>query len=89
MKRPRELYRSPNGDVWALDVNAANGHAVVLHTPNGPSGGKPHVVGLADFLREPAEGPEHQALLRLVATLCRDDADDFHEAAANGNGEMQ
>jgi hypothetical protein len=36
----RELYRSPNGDVWFLARDAANGKAFVIHEANPASGGQ-------------------------------------------------
>ena len=40
MSERRELYRSPNGDTWYLGREPQNGHAFVIHQPNGPSGGR-------------------------------------------------
>lgn len=65
----RELYRSPNGDAWFLGREPANGHAFIIHQPNGPSGGRLSHIDLPTFLAEGARGPEHQALLRLIGTL--------------------
>ena len=65
----RELYRSPNGDCWFLASDPANGKAFVTHEPNLPSGGKTSRIEIGAFLRSDAEGPEHQALLRLIGTL--------------------
>jgi hypothetical protein len=65
----RELYRSPNGDVWSLGREPENGHAFVIHEPNGPSGGQHSHVDLGAFLGHDQKGPEHQALLRLIGTL--------------------
>lgn len=68
MSDRRELYRSPNGDCWYLGREPSSGRAFVIHQPNGPSGGRRQHVELGDFLRL-GEGPEQQALLRLIATL--------------------
>jgi hypothetical protein len=65
----RELYRSPNGDVWFLARDSANGKAFVMHEPNQASGGQASRVEIGAFLRSDAEGPEHQALLRLIGSL--------------------
>ncbi|GLK79865.1 hypothetical protein GCM10008174_16060 [Methylopila turkensis] len=65
----RELYRSPNGDSWFLGREPTNGAAFVIHQPNGPSGGRLSHIGLGAFLSHDPQGPEHQALLRLIATL--------------------
>ena len=69
MTERRELYRSPNGDCWYLGREPSNGHAFVIHQPNGPSGGRLSHIELGDFLRADAQGPEHQALLRLIGSL--------------------
>jgi hypothetical protein len=65
----RELYRSPSGDSWYLGREPQNGRAFVIHQPNGPSGGRLSHIELRDFLSAGADGPEHRALLRLIATL--------------------
>jgi len=65
----RELYRSPNGDSWYLGREPENGRAFVIHQPGGPSGGRLSHIELSAFLTAGANGPEHQALLRLIATL--------------------
>ena len=64
----RELYRSPNGDTWFLGREPANGHAFIIHQPNGPSGGRLSHIDLGEFLSS-GNGPEQQALLRLISTL--------------------
>jgi hypothetical protein len=65
----REPYRSPNGDTWFLGREPTNGNAFIIHQPNAPSGGRLSHIELGDFLRTEPKGPEHQALLRLIATL--------------------
>ena len=69
MSERRELYRSPNGDSWFLAREPANGYAFIIHQPNAPSGGRLTPIDLASFLANGANGPEHQALLRLIGTL--------------------
>jgi hypothetical protein len=64
----REVYRSPNGDSWFLGREPADGRAFILHQSNGPSGGRLSHMELGDFLRN-ANGPEQQALLRLIGSL--------------------
>ncbi len=64
----RELYRSPNGDAWFLGRDPSNGGAVVIHEANRPSGGMITHTDLGAFLST-GNGPEQQALLRLIATL--------------------
>jgi len=68
MSNRRELYRSPNGDCWFLGREPTNGRAFVIHQPNAPSGGKLSHIELTDFLRL-GDGPEQQALLRLIGGL--------------------
>jgi hypothetical protein len=68
MSDRRELYRSPTGDTWFLGREPANGRAFIIHQPDAPSGSRRSHIELGEFLRS-AEGPEQQALLRLIATL--------------------
>jgi hypothetical protein len=63
----RPIFNSSNGDSWSLCRN--DGRIVVLHTPNGPSGGKQSYVDLSTFLAEENRGPEHQALRQLIGEL--------------------
>lgn len=65
----RELYRSPNGDTWFLAREPKDGRAFIIHQPNAPSGGRLSPIDLVTFLSNNANGPEHQALLRLIGTL--------------------
>lgn len=64
----RELYRSPNGDAWFLGRDPSDGRAVVVHEANRPSGGAVSCIDLGEFLSF-GNGPEQQALLRLIGTL--------------------
>lgn len=66
MSERRELYRSPNGDLWFLAREPENGRAFVMHQP--VTGGRLSHIELAAFLSM-AEGPAQKALLRLIATL--------------------
>jgi hypothetical protein len=68
MPERRELYRSPNGDSWFLGREPTNGHVFIIHQPNTPSGGQLTQIALGEFLRS-GNGPEQQALLRLIGTL--------------------
>lgn len=65
----RELYRSANGEAWFLGREPTNGHAFIIHQPNAPTGGRLSHIDLGAFLVTEPKGPEHQALLRLIATL--------------------
>jgi hypothetical protein len=69
MPERRELYRSPQGDSWFLGREPVNGHAFVIHQPNAPSGGRLSHIELGTFLSAETKGPEHHALLRLIASL--------------------
>ncbi len=71
----RELYSSPNGDRWFLVREKDSGRVFVSHEANVPSGGKIMSIEIGAFLGSGGEGPEHQALLRLSATLVDDRAD--------------
>jgi hypothetical protein len=68
MSERRELYRRPNGDSWFLGREPADGHAFIIYQPNSPSGARLSHIELAEFLRS-GNGPEQQALLRLIGTL--------------------
>jgi hypothetical protein len=61
----RQLYRSPNGDIWFLARDPATGSAFVRHQANAPSGGQVTDIELGAFLGGPGS-PEHEALLRLI-----------------------
>jgi hypothetical protein len=61
------FYESSNGDSWSLTRNTT-GAAAVIHRPNERSSGKPSHLEIGDFLTEDANGPEHQALRRLLET---------------------
>jgi hypothetical protein len=69
MTERRELYRSPNGDSWYLGREPQTGRAFVIHQPGGPSSGRLSPIELGAFLSAEPVGPEHKALLRLIATL--------------------
>ena len=68
MPEMREIYRSPNGDTWFLGREPPDGRALVTHEPNPPSGGRPSHIEVGEFLCS-GNGPEQQALLRLIETL--------------------
>jgi len=66
----RELYRSgPNGDQWSLVREIESGRVFIEHKPNISSGGQTSHLEIGDFLAHSGQGPEHQALLRLIGTL--------------------
>ena len=65
----RELYASPNCDVWHLLRDPETGHAFIRHTANAASGGNVVDISLPVFLSLGRDGPEHQELWRLIGTL--------------------
>ena len=69
MDGERLLYASSNGDRWVLTVDSQTGHPLVRHDPNVASGGKPRLMSVGTFLSSDGRGPEHQALLELIASL--------------------
>ena len=69
----REIYHSENGDKWLL-CRAADNCVYIEHRANLSSGGKVTPIEIGTFLGPGKSGPEHQALLRLIASLV-DEAD--------------
>src|SRR5260370_4859334 len=65
----RELYSSPNGDRWFLSRDAGTGRVFIRHEANVPSSGQISDIDIGAFLSRGPLNPEHQALLRLIATL--------------------
>jgi hypothetical protein len=63
----REIYHSENGDRWFLGRD--NDDVFVLHQANVPSGGAATKIKIEDFLGRTKNGPEHQALTRLIGGL--------------------
>jgi hypothetical protein len=64
----KTLYVSENGDRWDLLRNP-DGEIFVRHTGNVSSGGHVADMGLGIFLTLGRNGPEHQAMWRLIGTL--------------------
>ena len=67
----RELYSSSNGDKWFLSGDPATGTVFVRHEANVSSGGHVTEMDIATFLSSGQRNPEHQALLKLLATLLK------------------
>jgi hypothetical protein len=65
------LYESANGDIWHLIRDPGSGLAMVEHRPNVSSGGRTSLIEIGQ-LRAGGNGPEHQALLRMIGTLVGD-----------------
>jgi hypothetical protein len=65
------IYESSNGDKWSLARDPTTGARVVMHCPNPSSGGRTSYIAVDKFLVEGANGPEHQALRRLMETSPR------------------
>jgi hypothetical protein len=75
MFQRRELYRSAaNGDRWSLIRDSQSGRVFVEHEPNASSGGQTSRAEVGDFLARGGNGPERQALLRLIGTLVQEPA---------------
>ena len=70
--RERLLCQSSNGDAWLLTRDPASKLPAVKHEPNVSSGGQISYTDIGKFLRDGANGPEHQALLKLIGTLLDD-----------------
>ena len=65
------IYESSNGDSWHLTRDPQTGARAVMHRPNPQSGGQVSYIEIEKFLSEGANGPEHQALRRLMETSAR------------------
>jgi hypothetical protein len=61
------FYRSSNGDQWYLIREPESNRLKVRHQPNRASGGRSTIVEASEFLSK-GHGPQHEALLRLLAT---------------------
>jgi hypothetical protein len=69
MMQRRELYRSaPNGDRWSLVRQEESGRVYIEHEPNASSGGQTTRIEVGYFLMS-GQGPEQQALVRLIGSL--------------------
>src|ERR1700722_10478708 len=60
------VYESSNGDSWSLTRDPATGARAVMHHPNPQSGGQVSFIEVEKFLSDGTNGPEHQALKRLM-----------------------
>ena len=80
-ERARLIYASPNGDHWHLLFDPTTGHSFVRHTGNVASGGHVTDFSLATFLASGRNGPEHQELWRLIATLVGEDEPGLRDSA--------
>ena len=68
----KSSLRKRNGDIWRLIRDPGSGLAMVEHRPNVSSGGRTSLIEIGQFLRAGGNGPEHQALLRMIGTLVDD-----------------
>ena len=75
--KTRELYHSANGDRWCLAYDPGKRRVFVRHEPNLASGGNSSDIEIGTFLCRPGEGPEKLELLRLIATLVTEKAENF------------
>jgi hypothetical protein len=60
------IYESSNGDSWSLTQDPLTGARSVMHRPNPQSGGQVSYIEIEKFLSEGGNGPEHEALRRLM-----------------------
>jgi hypothetical protein len=67
----RELYHSANGDRWYLVRDDESEEVFVTHRPNAASGGQSTDIELGTFFSQTGQGPQHQALLRLIGSLVK------------------
>jgi hypothetical protein len=65
------VYKSSNGDSWSLTRDPATGARAVMHRPNPQSGGQVSFIEVDKFLSDGSNGPEHQALKRLMEKSVR------------------
>ena len=66
----RERFTAvPREDRWLLARDPETSRAFVRHEPNLPSGGQVANIEIGAFLIAAGNGPEKQALLRLIGTL--------------------
>lgn len=63
------IYESSNGDKWSLTMNPETSFRAVKHEPNQQSGGRVSYIEIDKFLSEGSNGPEHQALRRLIENI--------------------
>ena len=70
--KSQQLYSSPNGDRWLLCSESKTDRVFIRHEPNASSGGHASEIEIGTFLTRGPLNPEHQALLRLIATLVDD-----------------
>ncbi len=63
------IYAASNGDNGFLCVGKNPSDVIVLHEPNGPSGGRPSRVELSTFLSFGADCPERLPLLGVIDSL--------------------
>ena len=62
------FHESSNGDSWSVTHDPTTGVRAVIHRANPASGGQASHIEIEKFLSENADGPEHQALRRLLET---------------------
>jgi hypothetical protein len=62
----REFSRSSNGDTWSVGADR-QGSMMVLHRGNLPSGGHETVTPVNAFLNTGPKGPQHEALVAMLA----------------------
>jgi hypothetical protein len=69
------VYRSSNGDAWFLEQEPS-GALFVVHRPNEASGGRQSRITVDEFFGPGANGPEQQALTKILEKLKQERAEE-------------
>jgi len=69
------IYASSSDDRWFLCRGEDAADVFVVHEPNGPSGGRPERIALADFLARGSGSPEQCVLLGMIGAMVGSGAD--------------
>jgi hypothetical protein len=64
--KSQDVYRSSNGDRWQLLHDSSTQQTLVRHVPNASSGGTATEMPADDFLRIDGQGPEFDAVRRVL-----------------------
>ncbi len=79
----REFSRSLNGDIWSIGMDL-QGSMMVLHRGNLPSGGHETVTPVNAFLNTAPKGPQHEALVAMLADTRDHGAVETNQAKRTG-----
>lgn len=67
MDNLKQFASSANGDGWFLGTDEITNEELVVHRGNPSSGGHETISAIKAFLGQRPIGPEHEALLMLLA----------------------